>query len=90
MVAASVTSQWPTTNPSTSSASGSTRFFRASPWYVKASSAPWAWQALAMPQAMDRLLATPMIRPRFPRMRPAGSAIFPRFAGAPAGRPYVA
>src|ERR1043166_9060902 len=26
-----------------------------------------------MPQAMERLLATPMIRPRLPRMRPLGS-----------------
>src|ERR1700688_2194108 len=28
-----------------------------------------------MPQAMDRLFATPMIRPRLPRMTPADSAM---------------
>ena len=32
IVAGSVTSQWPTTRPPTSWASGSTRFLRASPW----------------------------------------------------------
>jgi hypothetical protein len=31
MVLGSVTSQWPTTNPPTSCANGSTRFFNASP-----------------------------------------------------------
>src|SRR5437016_4818716 len=30
-----------------------------------------------MPQAIERLLATPMIRPRLPRMRPLASAITP-------------
>src|SRR5262245_6420024 len=30
-----------------------------------------------MPHAIDRLLATPMIRPRFPRIRPEASAIRP-------------
>src|ERR1019366_1741350 len=34
-----------------------------------------------MPQAIERLLATPMIRPRFPRMRPEASGICPRSAG---------
>src|ERR1700683_4554193 len=33
------------------------------------------WQALAMPQASERWLATPIIRPRLPRMRPEISDI---------------
>ena len=32
--------------------------------------APWSRQALAMPQAIDRLLATPMMRPRLPDQLP--------------------
>src|SRR6266404_734076 len=66
MVAGSVTSQWPSTRPSSSLANGSTRFFSASPCQVSAISAPAAWQALAMPQAIERLLATPRINPRLP------------------------
>ncbi len=41
-------------------ASGRTRFSRASPWKVKATSAPWSWHALAIPQAIERSLATPI------------------------------
>src|ERR1700733_4086513 len=33
------------------------------------------WHALAMPQASERWLATPIIRPRLPRMRPEISDI---------------
>jgi hypothetical protein len=70
MVAASVTSQWPSRIPPSSLASGSTRFFSASPCQVSAISAPASWHALAMPQAIERLLATPRITPRLPRIRP--------------------
>ena len=49
-------------------ASGRTRFSSASPWKVKASLAPASWQALEMAQAIERSLATPMIRPFFPAM----------------------
>src|SRR5580692_1131303 len=70
MVAGSVTSQWPSRMPSSSLASGSTRFFNASPCQVSAISAPAARQALAMPQAIERLLATPRITPRLPCIRP--------------------
>src|SRR5262249_58303701 len=65
----SLTSQWPSTSPFSSFASGSTRFFSASPCQVSAISAPAAWQALAMPQAIERLLATPSTTPRLPCMR---------------------
>ena len=54
-------------------ASGRTRFSSASPWKVKASLAPCSWQALAMPQAIERSLATPMTRPFFPAINCAGS-----------------
>ncbi|KQY89932.1 hypothetical protein ASD25_05295 [Brevundimonas sp. Root1423] len=36
---------------------------------MKASSAPWAASWEAMPQAMELLLATPMIRPFLPFIR---------------------
>src|ERR1700684_4254215 len=75
MVAESVTSQWPSRLPSIPLASGSTRFFSASPCQVRAISAPAAWQALAMPQAIERLLATPRITPRLPCIRPEFCAI---------------
>ena len=59
-------------------ASGSTRFFNASPCQVSAISAPAARQALAMPQAIERLLATPRITPRLPCIRPEfGDIRFP-------------
>src|SRR5216683_2621569 len=48
MVAGSVTSQWPSRMPPSSLASGSTRFFSASPCQVRAISAPAAWQAFAI------------------------------------------
>src|SRR4051812_17343195 len=70
MVAGSVTSQWPSRMPPSSLASGSTRFLSASPCQVSAISAPAAWQALAMPQAIERLLATPRITPRLPCIKP--------------------
>ena len=66
----SVTSQWPSRIPPSSLASGSTRFFSASPCQVSAISAPASWHALAMPQAIERLLATPRITPRLPCIRP--------------------
>src|SRR5215831_13621 len=47
-------------------ASGLTRLPSASPWYVKASSAPCAASVLAIPHAIEWSLATPMISPRFP------------------------
>ena len=53
----------------TEAASGRTRRSSASPWKVKASSAPCAAQAAAMPQPSERSLATPMIRPRLPCIR---------------------
>src|SRR5215475_15772711 len=38
--------------------------------------APWAATALAMPQAIERLLATPIMSPRLPCIRvPAGTAL---------------
>jgi len=58
MVEGSVTSQWPSRRPPSSAASGSTRFFSASPCQVSAISAPAAWQAFAIPHAIERLLAT--------------------------------
>ena len=60
----------PRTRPPSSAASGSTRFLSASPCQVSAISAPAAWQALAMPQAIDRLFATPKISPRLPFISP--------------------
>src|SRR3979490_523231 len=71
MVEGSVTSQGPSKRPPSSLASGSTRFFSASPCQVRAISAPAAWQALAIPQAIERLLATPSITPRLPCISPA-------------------
>src|SRR6201987_4687616 len=50
-------------------ASGLTRLPSASPWNVKPSSAPCAASVLAMPQAIEWSLATPMISPRFPCIR---------------------
>src|ERR1700704_4106623 len=75
MVAGSVTSQWPSRIPPSSLASGSTLFFSASPCQVSAISAPAAWQALAIPHAIERLLATPRPTPRLPRIRPEFCAI---------------
>jgi hypothetical protein len=43
---------------------------------VKASSAPCSASALAIPQAIERLFATPMISPRLPCINPAISAKF--------------
>ena len=68
MLAASVTSQGTTISQPIDLASGRTRFSSASPWKVKASLAPASWQALEMAQAIERSLATPMIRPFFPAM----------------------
>jgi hypothetical protein len=65
---ASVTSHGMTSFDPVSAASGSTRFLSASPCYVKASSAPLRAHAWAIPHAMERLFATPMIRPRLPAM----------------------
>ena len=76
--ASSATSQGRTIDAPTLSASGRTRFSSASPWKVKASSAPWSATARAMPQAIDRSLATPMIKPRLPAISPASAVIFRR------------
>ena len=78
MLAASVTSHGTMIFAPIELASGRTRFSSASPWKVKASSAPWSWQALAMPQAIERSLATPMIRPFFPAINCA-AAVMPSF-----------
>ena len=48
------------------SAKGITLFFKASPRYVKASSAPCSDNFFAIPHAMERSFATPIIRPFFP------------------------
>ena len=48
------------------SAKGTTLFLRASPKYVKASSAPCSDNYLAIPHAIDRSFATPIIKPFFP------------------------
>src|SRR5579883_3497848 len=66
MLASSATSQGTTMRLPTEVASGRTRRSSASPWKVKASSAPCAAHAVAIPQASERSLATPMIRPRRP------------------------
>ena len=66
MLAASVTSQGTMILAPSELASGRTRFCMASPWKVNATSAPCSWQALAIPQAIERSLATPMTRPFFP------------------------
>ncbi len=39
-----------------------------------------------MPQAIERLLATPMISPRLPRIRPEASAIRSPLSRRPTGR----
>ena len=59
----------------TDSASGRTRRSRASPRKVKPSSAPSAWARLAIPQAIERWLATPMIRPFLPARSPCPSRL---------------
>jgi hypothetical protein len=40
-----------------------------------------------MPQAIERLLATPMIRPRLPRMRPEASGMLVLALPAASGLP---
>ena len=66
MLASSPTSHGITIEDPTLSARGRTRFSSASPWNVKASSAPAFAAAEAMPHPMERSLATPMIKPRLP------------------------
>ena len=66
MLAALVTSQGTMILAPTELANGRTRRSSASPWKVNATSAPWSWQALAIPQAIERSLATPMTRPFLP------------------------
>ena len=78
MLAASVTSQGTMILAPIELASGRTRFSSASPWKVKASFAPCSWQALAMPQAIERSLATPMTRPFFPAIN-CPAAVMLRF-----------
>src|SRR5450631_2382868 len=50
-------------------ASGTTRSVMRSIW-AKASSAPWACMACAMPQAMERSVASPTINARLPLKKP--------------------
>ncbi len=57
--ASSVTSIGTMMSEPADSASGCTRFSSASPWYVNASSAPAAAARRAIPQAIERSLATP-------------------------------
>src|SRR5436190_5191825 len=66
MLAGSVTSHGMTISLPIPLASGRTRFSSASPWKVKASLAPASWQVLEIAQAIERSLATPMIRPFLP------------------------
>src|SRR5262249_36899252 len=47
--------------------------------------APCAWQAFAIPQAIERLLATPRIRPRLPRKRFEASGMILLAAAPTAG-----
>src|SRR6185437_4895116 len=70
-------------------ASGSTRFFSASPCQVSAISAPAAWQAFAMPQAMERLLAMPSTIPRLPCISPEILAIAVHQAQGGLGTPAL-
>ena len=65
MLASSVTSTGSMTVEPTLSARGRTRRSMPGRW-KKASSAPWAASWLAMPQAMDWWLATPVMIPRLP------------------------
>ena len=57
-----------------SAASCLTRPLSRSFWKVKASSAPSRRMAFATPQAIDRLLATPVTRIRFPASSPTAFA----------------
>src|SRR5262249_9791915 len=66
IVAGSVTSQWPSKRPPSSLASGSTRFFTASPCPVKAIFAAAAPQALAIRHPIAQLVATPRTTTRLP------------------------
>src|SRR5918994_5619848 len=63
------TSHAVTSFESTDDASSRTLDSIRSPWKVKASSAPSSARRRAMAQAIDRLLATPMIRARLPANR---------------------
>ena len=71
METSSVTSQGMRVFTPIESANGCTRFSMAS-MMVKAISAPWDASTLAMPQAMESLLATPMTTPRLPASRVPG------------------
>ena len=63
------TSQGVTSFEPTDEASSRTLLSIRSPWKVKASSAPSSARRLAIAHAIERLLATPMIRARFPANR---------------------
>src|SRR5262249_5856661 len=67
-------------------ASGLTRLPSASPWNVKASSAPCAASVFAIPQAIEWSLATPMTSPRFPCIKDCISPPVPLYAPAPTVR----
>ncbi len=75
MLAVLVTSQGRMMSAPIEPASGRTRFSSASPWKVKATLAPCSWQALAIPQAIERSLATPMTRPFLPAINCAATVM---------------
>src|SRR5262245_47264228 len=81
MLLASVTSHGMTISLLMLLARGRTRFSSASPWKVKASWAPASWQALEIAQAIERSLATPMIRPFFPAISCAAEVMASFLAG---------
>src|SRR5579863_684870 len=65
-------------------ASGSTRSFILSFTYEKASSAPSRCMAWAMPQAIERSVATPTMKARLPARNPMTSPPGGDYAGRPA------
>ena len=65
-----VTSSGITSGEPTDCASGTTRSFILSLTYEKASSAPSRCMAWAMPQAIERSVATPTIKARLPARKP--------------------
>src|SRR3954469_23902284 len=69
------------------SASGVTRSFILSLRYVNASSAPSRCMACAMPQAMERSVATPTMRARLPARNPMEAS--PDAAKSAAARGYA-
>src|ERR1700704_1430482 len=85
ILAGFVTSQGTVILAPTELKSGLTRFSKMSPWKVNATSAPCSWQALAIPQAIERSLATPMTRPFFPAINCEAAIMRPFYRGLVAG-----